>query len=174
MQMLSENKKRKRDLVASFVELYKKEGNFVFLIDYSGLNAEDNYSIRSQLRAIGANMYVLRNTLNSIALKEAGFDVLSEEVNNQVAAIVSSDSVGVAKIITKAADGDIIKLIAYSDGNTLYRMDSLSELSKLPSLEVLRAKLLGLLVSIPTKLTSLLLEPSRSLVRVLDARSKKD
>lgn len=172
MQVLSAAKQQKRDLVAKMSKSYGDGSSFVFLFRYDGLKADKTYQLRTELRNVGATMVVLRNTLNARALKDAGFEGLSGLLKGQIAAVFGTDCVGIAKIVSSASDEKSIDFVAYSDGKGVYGVDALSALAKLPSLEVLRAKLLGLLLSVPTKFVSLLLECPRSLVRVLDSKAK--
>ncbi|MBL0725414.1 MAG: 50S ribosomal protein L10 [Alphaproteobacteria bacterium] len=171
MQVLSANKQKKVDLAIDMSAKYSSGSNFVFLFNYSGLNACETQNIRVALRRVGGTMMVLKNTINAIALKKAGFGSLSTLVEGQLAIAFGLDCIGMAKVISEANESELIKFIAYGDGNVVYDVKSLATLAKLPSLEVLRAKLIGLLLSVPTKLVSVLLESPRSLVRVLDARA---
>lgn len=167
---ISENKKRKMALVESVLgDLKKYESPWFFVFNYSGLNAKKTYDLRTAIRKSNSGVFVLKNTIGSIVLSNIGLQNVGAILSGQCAIVVSSDPVSVAKLLKSATDSKDISVLCYSDGKTLYDANSLTSLSNLPSLDVLRARLLGMLLSVPTKLVRTLLEPSTSLVRVIKA-----
>ena len=160
-------------LAEELVSMYNSV-EFVFLLTYKGLCAEDNYELRKALKAKGANMRVVKNTINSFAFAKTKFAGLSEFLKDQVAVVVANDPISVAKILCEYQASEKIIPLAYSDGDAVYDDASLKSLSKMPSLEVLRAQLLGTLLSGPQSLVRILCESQSSLVRVLNSHSEKN
>ena len=165
------NKIEKQNLANKFFELYNSS-DWVFLINYVGLKAQSTLSIRSDLRKVGAKMSVVKNNINKIAFSKTKFSNLNEYLEKQVAVIYGGDPVSISKIIKKyVADDKKISAIISSDGKNLYDDLAINKLADLPSIDILRATLLGTLSSPASSLVRLLQEPSSSLVRVCNAKS---
>ena len=166
------NKIQKKDLANSLYSKYDSCG-WLFVIGYAGLSASSTLSIRSELRSNGAFMSIVKNRINKIALEKTKFSNVSSFLKNQVAVIYGNDPVLISKTIKKyVADGNQISAIISSDGRSLYDVVAINKLADLPSVDVLRAQLLGTLLSPASTLARLLKESSASLVRVIDAHAK--
>lgn len=166
------NKLQKQDLANSFLSKYNSS-DWVFLICYTGLQAGSTLAIRSDLRDSGAKMSVVKNKINRVALKQTKFANIEGLLKNQIAVIYGNDPVSISKVIKKyVTDGGKISVIASSDGKNLYDVAAINKLADLPSVDVLRAQLLGTLLSPASTLARLLKESSASLVRVMNVHSK--
>jgi large subunit ribosomal protein L10 len=169
------NRSDKVAVVSGLKEQYAIEGSWLFLVNYSGLNASDTLDLRVELKRSNAGrMLVVKNRLNKIAISDSNFRLLSDHLTGQLAIVRGEDPVAIAKVLHKyIAAGEKIKVLAYSDGKAVYDKNSLEALAKLPPMSLLRAQLLGALLSPATALVRIMRESQSGLVRVLDAHSKK-
>ena len=89
----------KKALVASLVEKIKNSPAGV-LVDYKGINVEDDTKLRRELREAGVEYAVVKNTMLRFAAKELGFDSFEEHLNGTTALAISTndDVVAPAKI----------------------------------------------------------------------------
>lgn len=119
------------------------------LVDYKGINVEDDTKLRRELREAGVEYTVVKNTLLRFAVKEAGFGDLAENLTGTTALAVSNeDAVAPAKVLSKFAEGkkDMFNIKAgFLEGEVL-SPEKVVEIGKLPSKE----QLLGQLVSVLT------------------------
>lgn len=134
----------KKALVASLVEKIKNSPAGV-LVDYKGINVEDDTKLRRELRAAGVDYAVVKNTLVRFAAKELGFDALDEHLNGTTALAVSltDDVVAPAKILgdfAKKHENFTIKA-GFLEGNVVDAAE-VQKLANMPSKETLVAQVL--------------------------------
>ena len=153
----------KKAVVAALAEKMKNANAGVF-VDYKGINVADDTALRNELRKAGVEYSVIKNTLARFAVKEIGYDSLSDIFSGTTALATSADQVAAAKILCNyAKDHENFKVKAgFIDGEIL-DAEGVIALSKIPSKEGLIAKMLGSLQA-----------PISKLVRTLDAVAKKD
>ena len=137
----------KKAIVSALAEKMKNANAGVF-VDYKGINVADDTALRNDLRKAGVEYTVIKNTLARFAVKEIGFDSLSDIFNGNTALATSEDKVAAAKILCNyAKDHENFKVKAgFIDGEVL-DANGVIELSKIPSKEGLVAKMLGSLQS---------------------------
>lgn len=137
----------KKAQVAEIAEVLKGATTGV-LVDYRGLNVEEDTKLRNDLRAAGVNYFVVKNTLLRLAAKESGIDGLDEALHGPTALAVSEDAVAPAKVLADFAKGNEKMQLksGFMDGRVL-SMDELMQLAKTPNKETLIAKMLGSLNS---------------------------
>jgi len=147
---------------------------FLFLVDYTGLKVDKFAELRKRLRSVGAEMRVYKNTLVKQAANRAKYPAeLATALKGQTAVITGNKDVCAAAKTMKnfAAEFEKPKMKGgVLDGKYL-DANSIKVLADLPSLDVLRAKLLGVLQAPAGTLVRLLNEPASSLVRVLGAKA---
>ncbi len=147
---------------------------FFIVVDYTGLKVGPITDLRKRLIKAGAEMHVVKNSIFRLAAKEAGVDVGSA-LAGQLAVVTGQQDVSVAAKIVKSFSAEFEKpkiKFGYLKNQRLENTDILA-LADLPSLEVLRSKLLGVLQAPATKLVVLLNTPASQLARVLQARVDK-
>lgn len=147
---------------------------FLLLTDYTGLNVPQFSELRSRLGDAGAECRVVKNTFLRHAVREAGLPDLNG-LGGQTAIVVGeSDVCAAAKVLKSFAkenkDRPEIRM-GILDGALLTR-EQVMELADLPPLEILQAKLLGLLQTPATQLARVLNEPGSMLARVLKAKTE--
>ncbi len=148
---------------------------FFIVIDYRGLKVGPITELRRRLQKAGAELHVVKNSLFRLAAKEAVVGDLGAELTGQLAVATGQrDISAAAKVIkTFAAEFDKPKMqFGYLNNQRLAESD-LKALADLPSLEVLRGTLLGVIQGPATKLARLLNTPASQLARVLKARVDK-
>ena len=148
---------------------------FFFVVDYTGLKVGPITELRKRLIQAGAEIHVVKNTLFRRAVQEAGVADLGATLSGQLAMVTGKRDVSVAAKVVKtfSAEFDKPKIkFGYLNNERLETKDILT-LADLPSLDVLRGKMLGVLKAPATKLVALLNTPASQLVRVLQAHVEK-
>ncbi len=148
---------------------------FFIVVDYKGLKVRPITELRKRLAKAGAEMHVVKNNIFRIAAKEAGVAELNGALTGQVAVITGQKDISAtAKVVkTFASEFDKPKMkFGYLNNKRMEGADLIA-LADLPSIDVLRAKLLGLLNTPATQLVRLLQTPATQLVRVLKAKGEK-
>ena len=157
---------------------YKRQLNsspFFIVVEYKGLKVLAITELRRRLAKAGAEMHVVKNNIFRIAAKEAGVAELNGSLTGQVAVITGQKDISTtAKVVkTFASEFDKPKIKFGYLNNSRLESKQIIELADLPSLDVLRAKLLGLLNTPATQLVRLLQTPATQLARVLKAKIDK-
>jgi len=149
---------------------------FFIVVDYRGVTVKHFNELRKRLRGAGAEAHVVKNSIFRIAAKEAKVaDLASGSLAGQIAVITGQKDVSAAAKILKnfQAEFDKPKLQFGYLNNARLESKDLQALADLPSIEVLRSKLLGLLQAPATTLVRLLNTPGGQLARVLQAHVDK-
>ena len=148
---------------------------FFIVVDYQGLRVAHFTEFRKRLAKVGAEIHVVKNSIFRVAAKEAGLDDLGGTLIGQLAVITGQREVAAAAKVVKTfrAEFDKPKLkFGYLNSQRLEAADLVS-LADLPSIEVLRSQLLGVLQAPAARLVRLLNTPATQLVRVLQAKADK-
>ena len=146
----------------------------VVVTHYMGLTVAEMTDLRGRLRKEGAALKVVKNRLAQKALNGAG-----EEANalfkGPVAIAYGPDPVSAAKVATQyAKDNEKFLVVGAMMGEQVLDAKGVDALAKLPSLDQLRAKLIGLIQAPATKVAGVLQAPAAQLARVLNAYATKD
>ena len=145
----------------------------VVVTHYMGLTVAEMTDLRLRLRKEGAAMKVVKNRLAQKALPEA--QAAHALFKGPVAIAYAPDPVSAAKIATQyAKDNDKFKVIGGMMGEQVLDASGVDALAKLPSLDQLRASIIGLLQAPATKVAGVLQAPAGQLARVLGAYAAKD
>lgn len=148
---------------------------FFIVVSFQGLNVGQLTELRKRLFKVGSEFHVVKNSVFRIAAKEAGIADLGGTLTGMVAVVTGQKDVSAAAKTLKnyAAEFDKLKISFGFMGNQRLEKDSIVALADLPSIEVLRSKLLGVLNAPATKLVVLLNTPGSQLARVIKAKSEK-
>jgi len=148
---------------------------FFIVCGYQGLKVAHLSELRNRLRQVGAEIHVVKNTVFNVAAKEAGIGDLNGSLAGQVAVVTGQKDISAAAKALKnfAAEFDKLKLKFGYMGNQRLEEATVITLADLPSLEVLRAKLLGLFNAPATKLATLINTPATQLAQVIKAKAEK-
>lgn len=140
-----------------------------------GLTVAQSTELRQQMREAGASFKVTKNRLAKIALKDTDYEPLSDMLTGPVALASSSDPVAAAKIaVNFAKTNDRLEIVGGAMGSTMLDADGVKALASMPSLDELRAKLVGLVQAPATKLAQVTQAPAAQLARVFNAYATKD
>ncbi len=148
---------------------------FFIVVDYRGLKVGPINDLRKRLGKAGAELHVVKNSLFRLAVKEAGAIDLGNTLAGQLAVVTGPKDVSAAAKIIKsfAAEFDKPKIkFGYLKNQRLEAAD-IVVLADLPSIEVMRGRLLGVFEGPATKLVTLLSTPASQLARVLKGRQEK-
>lgn len=138
---------------------------FFIVAGYQGLKVEHLNELRKRLRAVGAEVHVVKNTVFCVAAKEAGVTTgLDGALSGQIAVITGQKEIFAAAKVVKnfAAEFDKLKLKFGYMNNERIENNVILAYADLPSLDVLRAKLLGLFSA-----------PASRIAQVIKAKSEK-
>ncbi|HNQ74511.1 MAG TPA: 50S ribosomal protein L10 [Verrucomicrobiota bacterium] len=148
---------------------------YFIVVGYQGLKVEQLTTLRKNLHQSQAEVHVVKNSIFRIAAKEAGIADLHDALTGQLAVVTGQKEVSAAAKVLKnfAGDHDSLKIkFGYLNSQRLEQADLLT-LADLPSLEVLRGKLLGVINAPAQKLVTLLNTPAQQLARVIKARTEQ-
>jgi large subunit ribosomal protein L10 len=148
---------------------------FFIVVDYKGLKVGPMTDLRKRLNRAGSEIHIVKNSIFRLAAKEAGVADLNGALTGQMAVVTGQKDISAAAKVVKNFNAEFDKLkikFGYLNNNRLESPDIIA-LADLPSIEVLRGKLLGLLQAPATKLVVLLNTPASQLARVLQARVDK-
>lgn len=167
------NRAEKEVEIKALNERFTNE-ELVVVTRYSGLTVHELEALRGDLRKEGASFKVTKNTLAKIAIKGTQFEGVSDLFTGPTGIATSKDAVAAAKVAYKfAKDHDKLIILGGSLGDLVLDVKGVEALAKLPSLDEVRSKLVGLLVAAPTKLVGVLQAPARDLVGVTQAYGNK-
>lgn len=167
-------KSEKETLIKEMNDKFSRAKSIV-LTEFSKVDVETITKLRKKLRDGGVEYKVLKNTLAKRAAKGTTAEVISDDFVGPMSASISyGDAVAPAKILTEfIKDMETIKIkSAVVDGKKMGAKD-VQVLAKLPGLNELRAKLLGMINQPAGKLARTIKEPSNTLARVLQAKADK-
>ncbi len=164
----------KREFVASLATVFA-ETSFVLVAQNKGLTVADVSELRRRMRAAGATYKVAKNRLATLALEGTRFDGVKPLLKGPTALAWSTDPVAVAKTAVEfAKTNDKFVVLGGALGTQTLNAEGVKALAELPSLETLRAQLLGLIQTPATRIAGILQAPGGQVARVLSAYAKKD
>ena len=164
----------KRELVSTLNDVFKNT-NVVVVAHYAGLTVADMQKLRTQMRQAGATVKVAKNRLAMLALDGTRFAGITSLLNGPTALAWHTDPVAVAKVaVDYAKTNEKFVVIGGALGLQLLNADGIKALADLPSLDVLRGRLLGMLQTPGTRIASILQAPAGQLARVFGAYANKD
>lgn len=136
----------------------------------NGLTVAEATELRRSMRDVGASFRVTKNRLALRALDGTTYEGLRDLFTGPTAVATSDDPVAAAKAtIDYAKKNDKLVVIGGAMGETLLDADGVKQLASLPSLDELRAKLVGLLQTPATQVAGVLQAPAGQLARVFSA-----
>jgi len=146
----------------------------VVVTHYMGMTVKQTEDLRARLRTEGATFKVVKNTLAQKALVDAGADA-HDLFRGPVAIAFGPDPVSAAKVSTQyAKENEKFTIVGGMMGPQVLDAAGIDALAKLPSLDQLRAKIVGVLQAPATKIAGILQAPGGQLARVLNAYATKD
>ena len=171
---MSANLEAKKQIVEEIKDKLSKAKTVVFS-NYNALTVAEDTEMRREFKKNGAEYKVYKNKLLLLALGELGIKGADEFLHGTTAVAFSyDDEVSGAKILCQTAEKTKKLEVKFGllDGK-LVDAKEIEELAKLPSKEVLVAKLLGTLNAPISALARVLIAPVTGLARALNAVAEK-
>jgi large subunit ribosomal protein L10 len=167
----------KRSEKNDFVQNLKdelKNSSSVIVAHYDGLSVLETDSLRKEMRNSGAKFRVTKNRLTKIALADTPYESIIDLFTGPTAIAYSSDPVAPAKVsVFFEKKLENFKIIGGGYDGKKIDINKINFLASLPSLDQIRATLLGLLNSPAQKIASIVQAPGGQLARLVNARSEK-
>lgn len=162
----------KRELVSTLNDVFKATG-VVVVAHYAGLTVADMQKLRAQMKQAGATVKVAKNRLAKIALEGTDVASISTLMNGPTLLAYSRDPVAAPKVAVDFAKiNDKLVVLGGAMGTTALDANGVKALASLPSLDELRAKLVGLIQAPATKIAQVVNAPAAKVARVFGAYAK--
>lgn len=164
----------KQQLVTTLADVFKNT-SVVVVAHYSGLTVAQMSKLRRQMKAEGATVKVAKNRLAKIALEGSDVAHVASLLKGPTVIAYSNDPVAAPKVAVEFAKAnDKFVILGGAMGKTALNADGVKALATMPSLDELRAKLIGLIQAPATKIAQLTTAPAAKLARVFGAYAKQD
>lgn len=169
------SREKKEQLVQEYAEQLNNSEAIIFT-DYRGLNVVDLQDLRAKIREAEGSYAVVKNTLAKRALDEVNLSVKSEMLTGPLAiGFCHQNITGVAKaLVDFAKDNELLIIKGGMMDEQFLDEAAIKNLAELPSLDVLRAQILGLINAPASRLTGVVASGVRQLVNVFNAYSQED
>jgi large subunit ribosomal protein L10 len=151
------------------------EVNVVVVTRNLGLTVAQSTALRLKMRDAGATYKVTKNSLAKIATKGTVYESISDLLTGPVALASSIDPVAAAKVVVEfAKTNDKLEIVGGAMGSTVLDVNGVKALATMPSLDELRAKIVGLVQAPATKVVQIVQAPAGQLARVFGAYAAKE
>ncbi len=166
-------KKEKLAMQAEYTT-WLKSSQAVFIVKFGKMTMKDVDTLRGKAREAGNELHVVKNTLFALALDEAGLKRGETFEGSSLVGFAFSDPPTMAKLLSDAAKGsEVFTLKGGYLGTELLQAAQVKALADLPSLPVMRARLMGLLNTPATQIVRTLAEPARRMAFLVKAHSEQ-
>lgn len=168
------DRSQKADSVAQLNAVFKEAG-VVVITRNLGMSVAQSTDLRGKMRDAGASYKVAKNRLARLALNDTDYSGLGDLLTGPTAIAYSTDPVAAAKAaVDFAKTTDKIEIVGGSMGGQLLDQAGVKALASMPSLDELRAKLIGLVNAPATKIAQVVNAPAAKLARVFGAYAAKE
>ena len=164
----------KRELVTGLNDAFKGAGSVV-VAHYAGITVAQMNDLRSKMRVAGGTVKVAKNRLAIIALQGTDSEGMKDLFKGQTLIAYSDDPVTAPKVASDFAKGnEKLIILGGAMGSTTLNADGVKALAALPSLDELRARLVGMIATPATRIAQIVNAPAASVARVIGAYARKD
>ncbi len=164
----------KREFVSQLNQVFSDNGSIV-VAHYAGLTVAQMNDLRSKMRAAGGTVKVAKNRLAKIALQGTEAEGMTALFQGQTLIAYSEDPVTAPKVAADFAKGnDNLVILGGAMGPTTLDADGVKALATMPSIDELRAKIVGMISTPATRIAQVVNAPAGQLARVFDAYARKD
>ncbi|HET7849732.1 MAG TPA: 50S ribosomal protein L10 [Pseudolabrys sp.] len=164
----------KQQAITELNEVFKAS-QVVVVAHYSGLTVSQMQTLRKQMRASGAKVKVAKNRLAKIALKDTDAAAIAPLLKGPTVIAFSGDPVAAPKVaVDFAKANEQFVILGGSMGKTALDLNGVKALASLPSLDELRAKIVGLIQAPATKIAQVVNAPAAKVARVVQAYACKE
>jgi len=165
---------QKAEQVAALKQTFS-ETQVVVVTRNLGLTVAQSTALRNRMRDAGASYKVTKNTLTLIALEGTTYASIGELLTGPTALATSADPVAAAKVaVDFAKTTDRFEIVGGAMGDTLLDVAGVKALAELPSLDELRATIIGLIQAPASKIARTINEPGAMLARVIGAYAARE
>ena len=167
------DKQSKKNIVNNLKDSFENSSG-VIVTHYLGLNNSELNDLRNQVKEVGSRFCVTKNSLAKLATKSTEFESLNDFFTGPTALIFSKDSLASIKVIKEFSDkNEKLKFVSASLDKKIIELKEFETLAKLPSLEELRAKIVGYFTAPHQQLINTLNAPATETAGVIENYSKK-
>lgn len=168
------DRSQKAEAVAQLNATFNEVG-VVVITRNLGMTVAQSTALREKVREAGASYKVAKNRLAKLAIADTDYSGIGEFLTGPTAIATSVDPVAAAKaVVDFAKTTDKIEIVGGAMGSQVLNADGVKALASMPSLDELRAKLIGLIQAPATKIAQLSTAPAAKLARVFAAYAEKD
>ncbi len=168
------DRSQKADLVDELKTVFS-ETSVVVVTRNLGLSVAQSTDLRLKMRDAGAQFKVAKNRLALIALDGSRYQPIGELLKGPTALATSGDPVAAAKVaVDFAKTTDKFEIVGGAMGDTVLDIDGIKALAALPSLDELRATIIGLVQAPASKIARTINEPGAQLARIFTAYAAKE
>jgi large subunit ribosomal protein L10 len=161
--------------VVSTLNASLKQMGVVVITRNLGMSVAQSTDLRQKMRDAGAAYKVTKNRLVKIAIQDTDYAAIGDLLTGPVGLATSADPVAAAKVaVDFAKTNDKLEIVGGAMGAQLLDAEGIKALASLPSLDELRAKLVGLIQAPASKLATVTQAPAAQLARVFGAYAAKD
>ena len=165
-------KAEKQEFVKNFNETLKNK-DFLVVAHYKGLTVSEISSLRQKIKSANSIFRVSKNTLAKRALKDTNFEVLNKLFVGPTSVAYSDDPVSTSKaMVDFAKENENLKILGGSMSGKELNIDEIKKLASLPSMENLRATIVGLLSASQRSLMGILQANQSNLIRLVSNNNK--
>jgi large subunit ribosomal protein L10 len=166
------DRSQKAESVASLNAVFNEVG-VVVITRNLGLTVAQSTQLRTKIREAGASYKVAKNRLAKLAIQNTDYAGIGDLLTGPTAIAASVDPVAAAKVVVEfAKTNDKLEIVGGSMGSQVLTPEGVKALASMPSLDELRAKLIGLVQAPATKIAQLSTAPAAKLARVFGAYAK--
>jgi large subunit ribosomal protein L10 len=164
----------KADLVNALNVTFAEVG-VVVVTRNLGMTVAQSTDLRGKMRDAGASYRVAKNRLAKRAIEGTSYEGIAQFLTGPTALATSADPVAAAKVaVDFAKTNDKFEIVGGAMGDTILDVNGVKGLATLPSLDELRAKIVGLVQAPATKIVQVVQAPAGQLARVLGAYAAKE
>ena len=168
------DRSQKADLVDELKQVFT-ETSVVVVTRNLGLTVAQSTDLRLKMRDAGAQFKVAKNRLALIALDGSRYQPIGELLKGPTALATSDDPVAAAKVaVDFAKTTDRFEIVGGAMGDTVLDVEGIKALAALPSLDELRATIIGIVQAPATKIARTVSEPGAQLARIFSAYAAKE
>ena len=168
------DRSQKADAVAALNATFNEVG-VVVITRNLGMTVAQTTALRVKMRDAGASFKVSKNSLARLAIQDTNYAGIGDMLTGPVALATSVDPVAAAKIAVEfAKTNDKLEILGGAMGSLILNADGIKALATMPSLDELRAKLIGLVQAPATKIAQVVTAPAAKLARVFGAYATKE
>lgn len=157
------NREEKADLLNELNALFS-DSEVVVVSHYKGLTVKEVSELRDNIRKIGAGFRVTKNRITRLALKGTKFENIADLFKGPTAIAFANDPISACKACVEfAKTNEKLIVVGGAMGTGVLSVEEINRLATIPSMDELRAKIIGLLQA-----------PGAQLARVTKAYSEKE